>query len=68
MAEDTMFEFAAAKEEENSGRETVKTTLEHVEKTYEQFRKASDEHVGRADDFDFEAGGNDSGFDDIWGI
>ena len=66
MAEDTIFDLPSVKTD--TGQKTVETTFEHVENTYEQFRKTTDDHTGRADDFGFDTGGGDAGFDDIWGI
>lgn len=68
MADDLIFDLTSVETEKDTGRETAETTFEQVESTFEQFRKTTDDHAGRADDFGFDTGGNDSGFDDIWGI
>lgn len=68
MTEDTIFDLHDIQLEKSTGQESVETTVEHVESTYEQFRKTTDDHAGRADDFGYDTGGNDHGFDDIWGI
>ncbi len=68
MADDLIFDLQSVKAERDSGQDTADTTFAQVESTYEQFRKTTDDHAGRADDFGFDTGGNDHGFDDIWGL
>lgn len=72
MAEDYAIVLPTKKTVENAGKDTLDTTLELIENSYEELRAPTEDRAARSDDYGLDTGGNsfsyDTGSDDIWGL